>query len=62
MAIKFTNWPQYIPNGHKICQHISLQDTQNLPKMYFGFENVPSDNPDVRRQILNKLFNLESSA
>jgi hypothetical protein len=27
MALKYTKWPKYIPNGHKSYQHLSLQDT-----------------------------------
>jgi hypothetical protein len=27
MAIRYTKWQLHRPNGHKICQHLSLRDT-----------------------------------
>jgi hypothetical protein len=36
MAIKYTKWQKYIPNGHIICIY---------PNLDFWFENKPSGNP-----------------
>jgi hypothetical protein len=52
MATKCTNWPQNVPNvqfrnGHKICQHFSLQGLQKYTHFWFWYANIPSGNPDV---------------
>jgi hypothetical protein len=46
---KYTKWPYNIPNGHKIYQHLPLQDPQ---KWDFWFENIPSGNPDLKASVL----------
>jgi hypothetical protein len=30
MAIKYTKWPKYIPNGHKMYQHFPFQGLQKF--------------------------------
>jgi hypothetical protein len=40
MAIKYTKCPKYIPNVHKIFQHLSLQDTPKLVNMNAARTNV----------------------
>jgi hypothetical protein len=48
MAIKYTKWPKYIPNGHKIgkYQHFPVQGPPKCPlTRIFWFENMPSGNP-----------------
>jgi hypothetical protein len=47
MDTKYTEWPQTIPK-EKIYQHTKIfhcYTFQNLPKLFFGFENLPSGNP-----------------
>jgi hypothetical protein len=46
-TIKYTEWPQTIPK-EKIYQHTKIfhcYTLQNLPKLFFGFVNLPSGNP-----------------
>jgi hypothetical protein len=40
IAIKYAaKWPKYIPNGHKIYQHLSLHDTPKFTQSWiFGFK------------------------
>jgi hypothetical protein len=46
MATKCTKWPQNVPNGRKIYQHIPLQPPPKfIPNWEFGSENKPSGNP-----------------
>jgi hypothetical protein len=46
MAIKYTNWQQNRPNGHK---NLPTSFIARLSKIYpnwdFWFENIPSGNP-----------------
>jgi hypothetical protein len=45
MATKYTKWPQNIPNGHKIDQHLSLQDPLNFTQIgIFGLKKMPFGN------------------
>jgi hypothetical protein len=49
MAIKFTKWPENWQNGHKIYQHLSLQDTLKFTQIgNFRFEHKPSGNPGAQ--------------
>jgi hypothetical protein len=37
--IKYSKWPQNIPNGHKISQHLLLQDPPKFSKKWiFGLK------------------------
>jgi hypothetical protein len=46
MAKNYTEWPQNIPNGHKLYQHFPFQDPPKYTQIgIFGFENIPSGNP-----------------
>jgi hypothetical protein len=46
IVIKYTKWPENIPNGHKIYQHLPLQDPSKFtPIGIFGLKNIPSGNP-----------------
>jgi hypothetical protein len=39
MAMKYPNWLKYFPNGQKIYQHLSLQDTPRFTKIgIFGLK------------------------
>jgi hypothetical protein len=39
VVIKYTKWSKYIPNGHKIYQHLSLQDTPKFTQsLIFGLK------------------------
>jgi hypothetical protein len=45
-TIKYTKWPQNVPNVSKIDQHLPLQVTPKFPQIViFWFENMPSGNP-----------------
>jgi hypothetical protein len=36
----YNKWPIYIPNGHKIYQHLSLQDTPKFTQSWiFGLKS-----------------------
>jgi hypothetical protein len=39
-------WPQTIPNGHKIYKIGAEIDSKIYPNWDFRFENLPSGNPD----------------
>jgi hypothetical protein len=42
----YTKWPQNIPIGRKIYQHIPLQKPSKFTQIgILGFENIPSGNP-----------------
>jgi hypothetical protein len=41
--MKYTKWPQNIPNGHKI--YIIARPSKIYPNWDFWFENMPSGNP-----------------
>jgi hypothetical protein len=47
LAIKYTKWPQNIPNDHKIYQHFLfyIRPSKIYPNWDFWFENRPSGNP-----------------
>jgi hypothetical protein len=34
MASKYAKWPKYIPDGHKIYQHLSLQDIPKFTQIW----------------------------
>jgi hypothetical protein len=39
ITIKYTKWPQNIPNGHKIYRHLPLQDTPRFTQIgIFGLK------------------------
>jgi hypothetical protein len=39
MATTYTKWPQHIPNGRKIDQHLPLQDPQKFTQIgIFGLK------------------------
>jgi hypothetical protein len=41
MATKYTKWPQNIPNGRKMYQHLPLQDPPKIyPNWDFWFEKT----------------------
>jgi hypothetical protein len=55
--INYTKWPQNIPNGHKIYQHLPFKGPPKFTQIWaFWFENKPSGNPDQGR-----LFKMRSS-
>jgi hypothetical protein len=46
MAMIYTNWPENIPNGHKIYQHFPFKCPTKYTKFgIFWYENIPSGNP-----------------
>jgi hypothetical protein len=50
IASKYTEWPQNIPNGHKMYQHFPLQDPPKYTKIgIFGFKNIPSGKPGANQ-------------
>jgi hypothetical protein len=51
MTIKHNKWPQNTLNAHKIKQ-ASFNDRPSkiYPNQGFGFENMPSGNPDLQMQ------------
>jgi hypothetical protein len=58
ITIKYTKWPQNIPNDHKInlCndhkmfQYFQLQDPPKLTQIgIFGLKKMPSGNPGIHR-------------
>jgi hypothetical protein len=51
LTIKYTKWPQNIPTGRKIYQHILFQDPPKFsPNWDVWFENIPSGNPAFEMQ------------
>jgi hypothetical protein len=49
MATKYSNCIEIRPNGHTNIFH--CKTLQNLPKLGFSFENMPSGNPAVTRLV-----------
>jgi hypothetical protein len=61
MTVTYYEWPLYIPNGHKICQHLTLQDPPKFTQIpIFGLKNMPSGNPALKRRRKQKT-NLNSN-
>jgi hypothetical protein len=63
MAKKYTKWPQNIPNGRKIDQMVikytnfsHCKTLQNLHKLGFWFENLPSGIPGFHGEVINVSF------
>jgi hypothetical protein len=50
MTIKYTKRPDNRTNGHKIYQHLPLQDPPKFTQIrVLGLKAIPSGNPGVQR-------------
>jgi hypothetical protein len=57
MATNITKWPQDRPNGHKKYQRLPLKDPTKFTQIgFFGFENIPSGNPDFQVAVATSAF------
>jgi hypothetical protein len=56
IATKYTKWPKIGPNGHKIFQHLPLQDFLKFTQIgSFEIENIPSGHPG-KKSNLRRVF------